>query len=91
MGTYFEEQMKDPEFRKLMAQEELIADIQEEICRVMEEEGVSSEGLSLRLGKDGNYIKRVMNGEIELTLRTTADIVTALGHHLNITLEDKHD
>lgn len=69
----------------------LVADIQEEICRVMEEQGTSPEELSISLGKEADYITRVMKGEIELTLRTTADIVTALGRHLHVTLEDKHD
>jgi ribosome-binding protein aMBF1 (putative translation factor) len=83
--------MEDPESRRFLAQEELIADVQEEICRVMEEEGVSSRELALKLGKDEDFVALIMKGEIELTLRMTADIATALGHHLSITLEDQHD
>ena len=43
--------MNDPEFRKLLAQEELILEVTETICELLENEKISRKELADRLGK----------------------------------------
>ena len=43
--------MNDPEFRKLLAQEELILEVTETICDLLENEKISRKELADRLGK----------------------------------------
>ena len=49
--------MNDPEFRKLLAQEELILEVTETICDILENEKISRKELADRLGKiQGVYL-----------------------------------
>jgi transcriptional regulator with XRE-family HTH domain len=72
--------MNDPEFRKLLAQEELILGVTETICELLENEKVSRKELADRLGKSKGFISQLLNGGRNLTLRTVADILHVLGY-----------
>jgi transcriptional regulator with XRE-family HTH domain len=72
--------MNDPEFRKLLAQEELILEVTETICDILENEKVSRKELAERLGKSKGFISQLLNGGRNLTLRTVADILHVLGY-----------
>ena len=72
--------MNDPEFRKLLAQEELILEVTETICELLEKEKVSRKELADRLGKSKGFISQLLNGGRNLTLRTVADILHVLGY-----------
>jgi len=74
--------MNDPEFRKLLAQEELILEVTETICDLLENEKVSRKGLADRLGKSKGFISQLLNGGRNLTLRTVADILHVLGYRI---------
>jgi transcriptional regulator with XRE-family HTH domain len=74
--------MNDPEFRKLLAQEELILEVTETICELLENEKVSRKGLADRLGKTKGFISQLLNGGRNLTLRTVADILHVLGYRI---------
>jgi transcriptional regulator with XRE-family HTH domain len=76
--------MNDPEFRKLLAQEELILEVTETICDILENEKVSRKGLADRLGKTKGFISQLLNGGRNLTLRTLADILHVLGYKVSL-------
>jgi transcriptional regulator with XRE-family HTH domain len=77
--------MNDPEFRKLLAQEELILEVTETICKLLENEKVSRKELADRLGKSKGLVSQLLNGGRNLTLRTVADILHVLGHKASLT------
>ena len=72
--------MNDPEFRKLLAQEELILEVTETICEILENEKISRKELADRLGKSKGFVSQLLNGGRNLTLRTVADILHVLGY-----------
>lgn len=72
--------MNDPEFRKLLAQEELILEVTETICDILENEKISRKELAERLGKSKGFISQLLKGGRNLTLRTVADILHVLGY-----------
>ena len=49
--TLLEQYLEDPELAKLMAQGELIMEVTETLCELLEKEGVSRKELAHRLGK----------------------------------------
>ena len=77
--------MNDPEFRKLLAQEELILEVTETICELLENEKVSRKELADRLRKSKGFISQLLNGGRNLTLRTVADILHVLGYRASLT------
>jgi predicted DNA-binding protein (UPF0251 family) len=83
-GKDFSKQMKDPEFLKAFAREGLIIDIQEEICRLMEENDVSRNELAKRMGKTKGFITQILNSGRNLTLRTVTDVFTALEAEITV-------
>ena len=76
--------MNDPEFRKLLAQEELILEVTETICEILENEKVSRKELADRLGKSKGFVSQLLNGGRNLTLRTVADILHVLGYKVTL-------
>ena len=90
-GTYFQRQMKDPEFLRVFAQERLILDIQEEICRFMQENGISRNELAKRMGKSKGFITQILNSGRNLTLRTVADVFTALEAQISVRTKRKEE
>jgi UDP-N-acetylmuramate dehydrogenase len=77
--------MNDPEFRKLLAQEELILEVTETICELLENEKISRKELADRLGKTKGFVSQLLNGGRNLTLRTVADILHVLGYKIALT------
>ncbi len=77
--------MNDPEFQRLLAQEELILEVTEVLCGLLEEETISKKELADRLGKSKGFISQLLNGGRNLTLRTLADILHVLGYKVALT------
>jgi transcriptional regulator with XRE-family HTH domain len=90
MTTSIIDDMNDPEFRKLLAQEELILEVTEFICKLLGEENVSRKQLSDRLGKSKGFVSQLLNGGRNLTLRTVADILHVLGYKVSLTPHKIH-
>jgi transcriptional regulator with XRE-family HTH domain len=78
------EYMQDEQFKKLMAQEDLIMEVTEFLCYLMEREGVSRTELAERLGKSKGFVSQILNGGRNLTLRTLADIAEVLGYKISL-------
>ena len=84
MANSLIDDMNDPEFRKLLAQEELILEVTETICDVMENETISRKDLADRLGKSKGFVSQLLTGGRNLTLRTVADILHVLGYNVSL-------
>ena len=80
MDTRVINDMDDPEFRRLLAQEELILEVTEVLCGILEQETISRKELAERLGKTKGFVSQLLNGGRNLTLRTVADIMHVLGY-----------
>jgi len=85
MATKVINDMSDPEFRRLLAQEELILEVTETLCELLEKENVSRKDLADRLGKTKGFVSQLLNGGRNLTLRTVADILYVLGYKVTLT------
>jgi transcriptional regulator with XRE-family HTH domain len=83
--TILDEYLKDEEFRRLFAQEDLILEVTEKLCELLEQEKVSRKELADRLGKTKGFISQLLNGGRNLTLRTVADILHVLGYRASLT------
>lgn len=78
--TLLEKYLEDPEFARLMAQEDLIMEVTETLCELLEKEKISRKELAERLGKSKGFVSQLLNGGRNLTLRTVADILHVLGY-----------
>ncbi|MDO9533482.1 MAG: helix-turn-helix transcriptional regulator [Deltaproteobacteria bacterium] len=78
--TILDEYLKDEEFRRLFAQEDLILEVTETLCELLEKEKISRKELADRLGKTKGFVSQLLNGGRNLTLRTVADILHVLGY-----------
>jgi transcriptional regulator with XRE-family HTH domain len=79
--------MHDPEFRRLLAQEELILEVTEVLCGLLEAETISKKELADRLGKTKGFVSQLLNGGRNLTLRTLAAILHVLGYKVSLTAQ----
>jgi antitoxin component HigA of HigAB toxin-antitoxin module len=75
---------KEADFERLVAQESLILEATEEICRILENQDISRSELARRLGKSKAFVTQVLSGERNMTLNTAADLAFALGHRFHM-------
>ena len=68
----------DPERLRLLRQEELILEVTEAIEEVLEAAEIPRVELARRMGKSRSLISQLLSGERNFTLRTLADVATAL-------------
>jgi len=78
----FEEAERHPEYHK----ERAILEYTEEMCRVMQEQGVTRTELGRRIGSSQAYVSRVLNGGANFTLATMTKLAMALGMELRMHL-----
>lgn len=83
-SSIINDDMHDPEFRRLLAQEELILEVTEVLCGLLGEENISKKELADRLGKTKGFVSQLLNGGRNLTLRTVADILHVLGYKVTL-------
>jgi transcriptional regulator with XRE-family HTH domain len=74
-------------YKRRLAQETLILDVTEEICTVMEEQGISKSELARLLKKSKGFVSQILSGERNMTLRTVADIANVLGYEFEVKLK----
>jgi transcriptional regulator with XRE-family HTH domain len=82
--TQIERFTKDAEAMRLFQQERVILEVTERICELMDEKGVSRTELAERLGKTKGHVSQLLDGSRNLTLRTLADVFTALGEAVHL-------
>lgn len=78
------------EGNRLYLQEHFILEVTEQIAQVMADSNVSRSELAQRLGKSKGYVTQLLNGTANMTLRTVADMFTALGRTvINVRSEEQ--
>ena len=82
-------ELRKPRFARLYRQEVLIADAQECICRALQREGMTRSDLARVLKVNRSLITHFLTGKRNLTLRTLADVLGAMGWTARITLRAK--
>ena len=78
-GNWFDDVTATEDGFRSYQQEKTILDATELICGIMEEHGVSRTELAHRIGKSKAYVSQLLDGKTNMTLRTLADILVALG------------
>jgi transcriptional regulator with XRE-family HTH domain len=84
MKTQHEILMEDPEFRRLLSIEALVAEAAETIARLMAEQNVSKADLARRLKKSRAWVTQLLSGKANMTVRTLAEVVYALDAELKL-------
>jgi len=82
-----DEYRDDPEF----VLESLILDINEQICAAMDRQGVNRRELAQRVGVSRQHITKLLNGSVNVTLRTLVKIACALESRPSFTLAPRKE
>jgi len=82
--TFIEKLMSDDEGRKLYFREDLIFEITETICKVMDEKGINKTKLSRLAGVSKSNITQLLSGDQNMRLTTVADLLYALDSKLAV-------
>lgn len=77
----------DSEYDAVYAQEAAMVDASELIARALEASGMSQADLARELGVSRSEITARLKGERNITVRTLAETLHALGHRLALSLE----
>jgi len=80
--TLTEEVCSTPEGSRLFTQEGAIVEVTELICKLMKEKNVTYSQLSKKMGIKKKKLRRLMAGEIDITIRQVGDIL----HFLDVSL-----
>jgi transcriptional regulator with XRE-family HTH domain len=84
MKNQHDAMMEDPELRKLLFVEALVAEASEAIARLMVEQNVSKADLARRLNKSRAWVTQLLGGKANMTIRTLADVVYALDAEITL-------
>lgn len=84
MKTQHEVLMEDPEFRRLLAIEALVAEASETIARLLTEQKLSKADLGRRLNKSRAWVTQLLSGRANMTVRTLAEVMHALGAEVKL-------
>lgn len=68
-----------PTGARIWQQERSIFETTELICELMDRHGVSRSELARRLGKSKGYVTKLLDGSVNMTLRTISDVYFVLG------------
>ena len=84
MKTQYEVLMEDPEFRRLLSIEALVAEASEVIAKLMAEQNLSKADLARRLNKSRAWVTQLLSGKANMTVRTLADVAYTLGAEVKL-------
>jgi transcriptional regulator with XRE-family HTH domain len=90
MTTKFDELMLDPEFQKHYAVEGLIGDTAELIWQLLVRRNMKQADLARLLNKTPAYVSQLLNGKANMTVRTLAEVMYALGATVKIDALDEN-
>jgi transcriptional regulator with XRE-family HTH domain len=82
--TLVEKLTKTPEGMRDFQREHLILEVTEAIAEAMEEQDIDRSELARRLGKTRGYITQLLAGTANMTLKTVADVFTAMGRYIRV-------
>ena len=83
--TFIQDLMSVDEGRKLYFREDLIFEITEAICKVMDEKDINKAELSRLAGVSKSNITQLLSGDQNMRLSTVADLLYALDSKLAVT------
>lgn len=69
---------------QITAQENLIKDITENLCRILKEEKLNMSQLAQLTGRTEKHLSELLNGKREMTLRALLEIAFSLRHTVKI-------
>ena len=72
-----------PEGLRTWHQERSIFETTEMICELMDEQCVNRAELARRLGTTKSYITKLLDGSVNMTLRTISDVFVVLGYEFH--------
>lgn len=64
--------------------EALLLDINEQLVRLLEEQGVSRSALAQKLGVSNAYVSKLLNGNENLTIKQLVKIASVLGRKIDV-------
>lgn len=88
MTTQFDELMQDPEFRKMYAVEGLLGDAAQLVADLLEHKKMKKADLARLLNKTPAFVSQLLNGRANMTVRTLAEVIYALGATVKLQTED---
>jgi len=83
--SWIADQVATEEGRRGLDVERLLLEATENLCLVMEREGVTSRELARRLGVSPARVSQMLDGTRNLTLATLAEAFHALGRSMHVT------
>ena len=87
--TLYEKYIKDKDFERIMMQEDLIMDVTETFCEILERERINKSTLAKLMGKTKGYLSQLLGGGRNLTLRSMADLAFHLGYIVKVEFTKK--
>lgn len=84
MKTQYDVLMENPEFRKQLSVETLVAEASELIARLMAKENLSKADLARRLNRSRAWVTQLLSGRTNMTIRTLAEVSFALGAEVKL-------
>jgi transcriptional regulator with XRE-family HTH domain len=88
MNTKIADLLKDPEFQKIYAVEGLLADAAELIWQLLVQRKMKQTDLARLLNKTPAFVSQLLNGKANMTVRTLAEVASALGATIKIEAVD---
>jgi transcriptional regulator with XRE-family HTH domain len=79
----------DDQERRLLVQERLLLEASEAVCRALADRGVTRGDLAKLLGVRASEVTQRLSGGRNLTLRTLAEMLDALGYDVHLSLVDR--
>ena len=84
----FHAESRGPEFHRLLRQDKLILDVTEQFAKAMQDAGLSQADLARKMGRSPSFISKLLSGSRNITLRTIADVSSALSLDVSVSLRD---
>ncbi len=81
--TMVEEFTSTPEGKAAFEQERAILEVTSLIRRILKEENLTKSDLASRMNRSKSYVTQLLDGRANMTVRTIADVMTALGRSLH--------
>ncbi len=81
---YRDKLREDPRYALEFDKNEFIVSVTEEICDILEKEGITRQELAVRMDKTKGFVSQLLNGGRNMTLETLALISNALGYRASI-------
>jgi transcriptional regulator with XRE-family HTH domain len=81
---WLEANTKDPTFRSLLNEEDLVLEVTEKLYWMMQRAKLTKAQLAARLQRSPAFVTQILNGDRNMTLRTVADVARACGFTIKL-------